>query len=205
MGTILGILILVAVIAAVAYLAIKERKPAPPPQRKPAPAPPKTFPIATPGGPKAPPSHGPHLHADPAPAPPPPPSTDLSRRANDKVGEPEIARRVSLFYSQARVIPDNKLFKPGDECVFEARIVDENQKPIEGIPVFFRNESQRRDMTDAFLTDADGYARARYTVTDQDQIPAGSYLVRTYAGGRAILQRIILHDALFLPGEEPSY
>jgi hypothetical protein len=114
----------------------------------------------------------------------------------DKVGPPALRDRISLLRSEAYLLPEATLFGPGDKVKFRAKIVDEQSNPLEGVPVFWRLHAQRRDLTKPVRTNAEGVAEAEYTVQENDMIEAGSYLVMTYAGSRALLKKLILHDKL---------
>lgn len=125
-----------------------------------------------------------------------------SGSAQDKVGPPLLAKRIDLVKSTQQISPDNKLFKPGDSVLFSARIVDSASKPIEGVPVVWRNDKLKRDLGSPVRTDAQGTATMTYAVQAGDTIgdPAspeadtGSYVIHCYAGGRLLQKNVILHD-----------
>lgn len=122
--------------------------------------------------------------------------------ATNKTGDPSLVRSIDLRLSTCNVVPDSKLFAPGDAAELRARILDAAGQPVAGVPVFFRNRVQRRDLSKPVLTDGNGVAIAPYTVQAADMIgdpstpepDTGSYTVDCYAGGRLIEKPIILHD-----------
>lgn len=201
MGSVAVLIILAAVLVGV-YFAVRQTRKVPDPPRARAPQRPyfrpNGIPVRRAGG---------NINvADSTEGEPPALTLDgdfvPSGSVYDKVGPPALAARIDLLRSDQRIVPENVLFKPGDEVMFTASIVDNNALPIPGVPVFWRIEVLRRDLTLPVLTDAKGYATAAYTVRPDDMIgdpsspesDTGSYLITCYAGGRALTRLTILYD-----------
>lgn len=121
----------------------------------------------------------------------------------DWAGDMVLARRIDIARSDFWIKPEATLFPPGAECLLEAKIVDADSQPLEGVPVVWMFRAGNRRLNKLPVrTDAQGVATFVYTVKEEDQSgdPAspepdsGSFIVDCYAGARRLVRIRPLHD-----------